>query len=89
MKPSDEFGPWAPNLDSCERRARCRTLRAVARLLAGQRADALCDALACSETDPVHLDRALAALDRLASLDRRRILASYGPVMTAPPPCAA
>lgn len=55
--------------------------------MAGPRASTLCDALACSEADPSHLDRALAALDRLASLDRRRILGSYGPVMTAPAPC--
>ena len=89
MNSSDAFGPWAPNLSTCERVARCRTLRAVARLMAGPRASTLCDALACSEADPLHLDRALAALDRLASLDRRRILGSYGPVMTAPAPCGA
>ena len=89
MTAADQFGPWAPDLDPCERRARCRTLRAVARLMAGPRADALCSALACAETDSSHLDRALAALDRLASLDRRKILASYGPVMLPPAPCAA
>lgn len=89
MKPADAFGPWAPNLQPCERVARCRSLRAVARVLAGRRAEALCDALACAEADATHLDRALVALDRLAPLDRRGILASYGPVMSAPAPCAA
>jgi hypothetical protein len=87
MTPADQFGPWAVGLSTCERIARCRTLRAVARLMAGPRASALCDALACSEADPSHLDRALSALDRLASLDRRRILGSYHPVMVAPAPC--
>lgn len=89
MKSIDAFGPWAASLSPCERIARCRTLRAVARLLAGSRADALCSALACAETDASHLNRALGALDRLAALDRRRILASYGPVMVAPTPCTA
>lgn len=89
MKPSDAFGPWTEGLPPCERIARCRTLRAVARMIAGPRADALSSALACAESDPSHLDRALDALDRLASLDRRKILASYQPVMLPPRPCAA
>lgn len=89
MKPSDAFGPWATGLSRCEQIARCRTLCAVARLIAGPRANDLSSALACAEADPLHLNRALVALDRLASLDRRRILSSYGPVMTAPTPCAA
>lgn len=72
------FGPWRPGIDAAERRARCRSMRAVAGLLIGPRADALCEALIAAETDPDALDQAAVELDRLASLDRRHILASYG-----------
>ncbi|TXN04196.1 hypothetical protein FV242_08250 [Methylobacterium sp. WL64] len=89
MASLDEFGPWATSIDACERRARCRTFRAIARMIAGPRTTALCDALACSENDPAHLERALVAFEGLASLDKRRILGSFHPVMMAPTPCAA
>ena len=46
MKPADAFGPWATGLSRCEQIARYRTLRVVARLIAGPRADALSSALA-------------------------------------------
>lgn len=75
--PSDRFGPWAPDLDRAEYVARCRSMRGLARLLAGDRAGSLCDALKTAEDDKGLLVAALVALDALASLDRRRILASY------------
>lgn len=78
------FGPWRPGLADAELRARCRSLRAVAGLLAGPRADALCAALLAAETDPSALDLAADELDRLAPLDMRRVLASYGQ-RAAPP----
>ncbi len=78
------FGPWRPGIDAAELRARCRSLRAIAGLLAGPRADAFCAALLAAETDPSALDLAADELDRLAPLDMRRVLASYGQ-RAAPP----
>lgn len=89
MKPSDHFGPWKPGLDPCERRAQLRGLRAIARLYLGPRGTDLCDALACAEHDAGALERALVALDRLASLDRRKVLASFAGIMRPPEPCAS
>ena len=77
IRPSDQFGPWAPGLDPAELRARLRAMRALARVLCGPRASDLCRLLAKAETDAAALEPALAALDRLPSNDRRHVLASY------------
>ncbi|CAO4172328.1 hypothetical protein AFFFEF_01958 [Methylorubrum extorquens] len=91
------FGPWRPGIDVAERRARCRSMRAVAGLVAGPCADALAGHLLNAELDEAALDLAADAPDDLAPLDRRRILASYaaraaallrqppGPPAPAPP----
>lgn len=63
-------------------------MRAVAGLVAGPRADAFAGHLLDAETDEAALDLAADALDALASLDRRKILASYG-ARAAPPPAFA
>jgi hypothetical protein len=65
-----------PGLLADERKARCRGLRLVARLLAGQRAAKLGEALRAAETAPGRLADALAALLALDPLDRRKILAT-------------
>lgn len=80
----DRWGPFASGLDPCERRARLRSLRAIARLHLGQRGTILIDALRAAETDDGRLSDALTVLDRLASVDRRRVLASYA-AFTRPP----
>lgn len=77
IAPANQWGPFADNLDDAERRARLRSLRALAAVYAGPRALTLCQQLARAEADPVALESALDALDRLASLDRRRILSSF------------
>ncbi|MGH1592384.1 hypothetical protein ACRBEV_33235 (plasmid) [Methylobacterium phyllosphaerae] len=77
IRPCDQFGPWAANLDTAERRARLRAMRALARVHCGPRAADLCRLLAQAEADPAALEPALAALDRLPSNDRRHVLASY------------
>lgn len=82
------FGPWRPGIDAAERRARCRSMRAIAGLVAGPRADPLVGFLLAAETDDVALDLAADALDDLAPLDRRKILASYA-ARAAPPPAFA
>lgn len=73
----DQFGPWVPSLDGAERRARLRAMRALARVHCGPRAADLVRLLAQAEADPAALEPALLALNRLASHDRRHVLASY------------
>jgi hypothetical protein len=77
MTPADQFGPWAPNLDRTERLARLRSMRAIVRLSCGSRGEALADQLCRAERDPAALPVAAAALNRLASTDRRHVLASF------------
>lgn len=71
------FGPWAPELAETERVARCRAMRAVARLIAGPRSQALQTALRVAEADPWWAPHAVSALNAMAPLDQRRILSSY------------
>ncbi len=77
IAPADRWGPWAPDLDEAERKARLRCLRAVVHLNTGRRGDELADHLRRAERDPAALPLAVAALNRLAGLDRRHVLASY------------
>jgi hypothetical protein len=77
LAPSRRFGPWAADLDRGERVARLRSLRALARVLAGPRAAELCELLHQAETDDSVLPAAADALDALAPLDMRKVLASY------------
>lgn len=73
----DQWGPWAPGTPEAERRARLRSLRALARVYAGPRALTLCRFLAQAETDPDAMEPASVELNRLAATDRRNVLASY------------
>ena len=77
IAPCDQFGPWRPDITDAERLARLRSMRAIARLCLGPRGDALTDALRLSERSPDHLPAALVALDALAPIDRRTVLASF------------
>lgn len=77
IRSADHWGPFASGLDPCERRARLRSLQAITRLHLGPRGSVLREALRAAETDDGQLPEALTALDRLASLDRRKVLASY------------
>jgi len=74
---SDAWGPFRPDLDEAERWARLRCLRAVVHLSTGARGADLAALLRRAETDPTALPAAINALDRLAGLDRRHVLASY------------
>lgn len=73
----DQWGPFAEGIDLAEQRARLRSLRALAKVYAGPRAADACRLLARAETDPAALEPASAALNRLAPIDRRNVLASY------------
>lgn len=77
MTAADQWGPFAEGLDPAERRARLRSLRALARVYAGPRAADVCRFLAQAETDPEALEPAILAINRLAPIDRRQILASF------------
>jgi hypothetical protein len=70
------FGPWRDDLPADERKARCREMRALAHMLAPK--SPLVAALKAAEAgDQTALDAALAEIDRLPALTRRRLLASY------------
>lgn len=73
----DQFGPWRPDITDAERLARLRSLRAIAHLCLGPRGEEFADALRLSERNSDHLPAALRALDALAPLDRRQVLASF------------
>ena len=73
----NRFGPFADGLDPAERLARLRSMRAIVHLTTGPRGDALARKLHLAERDPAHLPDAVAALDALAALDRRHVLASF------------
>ncbi|MCJ2063254.1 hypothetical protein MKK63_11085 [Methylobacterium sp. J-088] len=78
MIPADEaWGPFRPDIDPAERKARLRCLRAVVHLSTGPRGQALADLLLRAERDPGLLPSALTALSGLDALDKRRIWASY------------
>lgn len=83
---SRQFGPWALNLDPGERVARLRSLRAIVRLLLGPRGAALAGLLLAAETDVDALVPAADALDAMASLDMRKVLASYAGLARPLPP---
>ena len=74
---ANRFGPWSDRIDEPERRARLRCLRAIAHLSLGSRGKTLVLELWRAERNDAALEPALAALNELAPLDRRGVLASY------------
>ena len=74
---ADRFGPFADGIDAAERLARLRSMRAIVNLATGPRGEALARELYRAERDPARLPAAVAALDALAALDRRHVLASF------------
>jgi hypothetical protein len=75
-RPAAGFGPWCDDIGEAERLARLREMRVLAYLLAPK--SPLVAALKAAETgDQAALDAALAELNRLPALARRRILATY------------
>lgn len=74
------WGPFLPDLDPAERKARCRALRMAIKLLTGPRGKAAEFALHRAEVsglDPDLLAEAEAAFDNLTALDKRRVWSSY------------
>lgn len=83
ISPADRWGPFADGLDPAERIARLRSMRAIVHLTTGPRGDELARELRLAEQDLAHLPAAVAALDRLAALDRRHVLASFARLLRA------
>ena len=72
------WGPFLPNVEPAERLARLRGLRVAVRLICGTRGRDVEAALRQAERNDAALPNAEREFDRLASLDRRRILSSFG-----------
>lgn len=70
------LGPWAPDLSDSERRARWRCFAALSMVYAGG-SHPLMRAAVAAEDDPAAASVAWAALETLAPLVRRRLLAAY------------
>jgi hypothetical protein len=75
-----DFGPWAPDLTATERTARWRSLAALALIYVGGKHPLLRCCFA-AERDEAQAPTALAALDSLPALTRRRLLASYAALL--------
>jgi hypothetical protein len=73
----DQWGPFAADLDPAERIACLRSLTALVRVYAGPSATETMLKLQEAESDVLALPAALAAFNRIESLPRRRILASF------------
>ena len=74
---ADAWGPFRPDIDPAERKARLRCLRDVVHLSAGPRGQVLADFLLRAEQHAALLPPALSALAALDPLDKRRVWASY------------
>lgn len=79
-----QFGPFATGLGPIERTARLRAMRACVQVHLGDRGRIAARALHLAETDPDAADLAVGALERLPSLDRRRVLSAYQRVSREP-----
>ena len=86
-QPEPGFGPWASDLDDAERLARFRSMRALAVVFAGP-ASPLVSELRQAEINPSAAERALALLEALPPLRRRRLLSVYLAVHQAARPQA-
>ena len=67
-------------VEAAELKARLRSMQMATRILCGPRARTLELALSAAERDEAALSEAMKALEALAPLDRRRVLASWGSV---------
>jgi hypothetical protein len=80
-----DLGFLLSGCSSAEQAARLRALRALALVYLGPAHPATI-ALAAAIADPSTEEEALAQIDALPALRRRRLLASYGALMTKPQP---
>jgi hypothetical protein len=74
------FGPWMPGAPEAERVAGLRALAALICVHCGSDHVAV-DALRRAESDVTAADQALVEFDKLPSLRRRHVLATYAALM--------
>lgn len=77
IPPADRWGPFADGLPEVERVARCRALGALVRVYSGPEGEQVVAALRRLEANANTAPAALAALNRLPALPRRKALASF------------
>jgi hypothetical protein len=74
---SDNFGPWAEGCSPAEQLARLRSLRTIAMLMFGARVPVAKPLFLAESLDAGEMADALAAVNAMRTLDRRKLLASY------------
>src|SRR5260370_39116737 len=77
--PPGSFGTWSPNIDPVERVAQFRSLAALAALLIGSGHPLIAE-LRAAEIDRNAAERALALLEALPSLTRRRLISTFAAI---------
>ncbi|MCG5240850.1 hypothetical protein ACIU1J_05390 [Azospirillum doebereinerae] len=77
IPPADRWGPFVPDLPDIERAARCRALGALVRVFTGPKGEQVVAALRRLEANANDAPAALAALEQLPALSRRKALASF------------
>jgi hypothetical protein len=77
------LGSWSPNVNPVERTAQLRSLAALAAVFVGSNHRLIAE-LRAAETDRDAAERALALLDVLPSLTRRRLIATFGAMTFRP-----
>jgi hypothetical protein len=80
VMPSGLFGPWVPGLTEPDRRASLRALAMLCAVFCGS-SDPVVAALRKAELKPDTADQARALFDKLPTLRRRQVLATYARVM--------
>lgn len=74
------WGPFTPDIDEAERRARLRCLRTLVKLFCGAMGREAYAALHAAESDPGLMGKAWMEVDRLPSRNLRAALATYAAV---------
>lgn len=74
---SDNIGPWAEGCSPAEKLARLRSLRTIAMCMFGATTPIAKPLFLAESLDPTEMADALAALNAMPALDRRKLLASY------------
>jgi hypothetical protein len=79
MTPASPFGPWVAGIAGDERKVQLRSIAVLVAAFCGSSAPAV-GALRDAEADTTKSDAALAALDAIPTLKRRRLLSVFGAV---------
>ena len=83
IAPAARWGPFHSDLDTPERAARCRCLRAVVHLTTGPCGEAATRLLKAAERDPTALPDAARALNAMDATGKRHVWANYAALSKA------